>query len=501
MLMNSMHKTCPACRKHSDLVIPSRTFYAHGTPGKEQVKARYLLNLSQKPCKHFSRSAPHRRWCPFGNECRFSHQVNGTRYIFSPFELERIRQERERSTIQRDAQTILGNVMMDARFLLDEQEAYVWDLIHGMIDDEDDMRERQPYEDLFGRPLFDFREAFERELGIFDDDDDDERDFDSEEDDEDDEDESIPDLVEDVGSDDDASDDDDGLPALVSDSEEMPTLVSDSEEMPTLVSDSEEMPALVSDSEEMPALVSDDENLPELISDPADDPDLSDLPDLIPDAWTREDWGPSHVDNTDTRPQVVISNTNSPTPRPQTSNPRATFTPRVIPNRRNPSDSLPQSPFADISSPRILFPITVSLPNFLPPRPTQQPLFPPTHSQHALPRTSQPSLRNTFGAPPAQSQRRFSHPQHTPPPGRRRPHPPRSRAPDFRQPQQFASRRARQPARPPPDPLSAWVDDDAGSATTDGETSERERQRTGEDRGINGLRWDSRANDLSFFDS
>jgi len=60
----------------------------------------------------------------------------------------------------------------------------------------------------------------------------------------------------------------------------------------------------------------------------------------------------------------------------------------------------------------------------------------------------------------------------------------------------------RQGARPPPmtDELSALVDDDR-SATTDGEISERERQRAGDDRGINGLHWDSRVNDLSFFDS
>ena len=476
--MSSMHKTCPSCRIHSNYIIPSRAFHAHGTPGKEEVKARYLLNLSLKPCRHFTRSPPYRRSCPFGNECLFAHQVYGKRYTFSPFELERIREQREQNTIERDARTILGNVMMDARFLLDEQDAYVWDLIHGMIDDEDDMRERQPYEDLFGRPLFDFSDAFERELGIFDDeDDDDDRHFDSEEDDDED---SIPDLVED--GDVYASDADDGIPELVS----------DSEEMPQLVDDSEETPALVSDSEDRPALVSDDDELPELISDPTDD-----RPDLFPDAWTRTDWGPTHVDNADTRPRVVINNTNNPTSRPQTSNQRARFTPRVIPSRRNVLDSLSQTPLANIFPPSILGPIAISLPTFPPSRPTQRPLFPPTH--HALPRTPQPSLRNTFGAPPAQSQRRFSHPQHTPPPGRRRPHPPRSRAPDFRQPQQLASRRARQPARPPPDPLSAWVDDDAGSATTDGETSERERQRTGEDTGINGLRWDSRANDLSYF--
>jgi len=355
---------------------------------------------------------------------------------------------------------------MDPSFYLDELEL---DLFYGIMDGEEEMTVRHPYFDIFGPPIWTPDE-------IYDDDyeDDEELEVDDEE-------ETLPELI-----------DDDCFP-----------LADRDDDIPVHVGDDDAMPALVSDSEEIPEWLTDDDSLPDLVSDPDDDPDVPQLPDLrnlVLDPWTREDWGPSHVDAANTSPRVLINSqqSNSTTSVTATSSP--SFVPRVIPD----VDVTSRIPSSDMFPARSHPPLTVSGPEFLPrSRLPSDPAFSP-RTESTRPRSPQarPSLRNTFGVPVAQTQRRFSHPQHTPPPGRRRPHPPRSRAADFTHSEQLAMRYPRQRARPLPmtDELSALVDDDR-SATTDGEASERERPRAGEDRGINGLHWDSRVNDLSFFDS
>jgi hypothetical protein len=199
-----MHKTCPTCRKHSDYIIPSKTFYAHGTPGKDLVKKTYLANLAQQPCRYFN--APRRNpSCPFGNDCHFAHIRDGSRYTFSEYELEVIRERSEQSRVQRDARTIMGNAM-DDESEVGRNEAYIMALIHGLID-EDEMREA-----LWYHGNYDYYDEEDESDGWEDEDDEDDDDTVPELiDDEDDDDDDVPDLV------DDDEDDDDGVPDLVDD--------------------------------------------------------------------------------------------------------------------------------------------------------------------------------------------------------------------------------------------------------------------------------------------
>jgi len=58
---------CPACRKPSDFLIPSKTFCV----GEEKMRivAAYKNNLASKPCKHFNGIGT----CPFGRDCIYAH--------------------------------------------------------------------------------------------------------------------------------------------------------------------------------------------------------------------------------------------------------------------------------------------------------------------------------------------------------------------------------------------------------------------------------------------
>ena len=132
----SMHKTCPTCRTHSKYVIPSNVFYPHSTPEKQAEIDKYLSNTAKIPCRHFSRS-PRSRFCPFGNECHYAHNVNGTRYVFSPAELARQRQLRERRAMQQQTEAMLEGFMnQDAMWGTEENEAFVWDILHGLMEHE-----------------------------------------------------------------------------------------------------------------------------------------------------------------------------------------------------------------------------------------------------------------------------------------------------------------------------------------------------------------------------
>ena len=484
-----MHKTCPTCRTHSKYVVPSNVFYAHSTPEKQAEIDKYLSNTAKIPCRHFGRSSLGSRFCPFGNECHYAHNVNGTRYVFSHAELARQREQRERRAIQQQTAAMLEGLMnQQATWGADENEAFVWDILHGLMEHE----HIHHFEDeLFGR----------RGQWWSDDEDDDEDYEDEEDEDEDDDDydededsDELPDLMD---------DDDDSLPDLIDDEDEIPDLVEDiPDDLPLLVDD--DLPPLVDDfPDDLPSLVDDD--LPPLVDDDhttmADDelPSLvDDIPDripelveincasgLVPNPRTREDWGPTNAQNDESnrQPQISInghtltstrSTRQSTNPTPPANNPR----PASNPGRPNtlPSVSLP--PVEDIGW-------------------ISRGVVP------ASPNQSQPEehpARGPVEAIPSSRIRRFTHPQHIPPPGPRRPRPPRSRTRDTSRPR-YIPRNAPRPPLPPPDEYT-WDDED-GTNTTDGEASERERQRMrdSEERGINARNWDSRASDLSYFRS
>lgn len=472
-----MHKTCPVCRTHSTYIVPSSVFYAHATPEKKREIDKYLSNTARIPCRHFSHCPPHVLSCPFGNECHYAHNVNGTRYIFSPAELARMREQRElRAAQQQTAAMLEGLMAQEGAWGPEENEAFVWDILHGLMEHE---HLHHIEDELFGRrgPWWSDDEDDDEDYEEEEEDDEDEEDSDNFDEDEDSD--ELPDLI-----DDDDGDEDD-LPDLIDDENDIP---------PDLVDDIPgDLPALVDD--DLPPLVDDDhttladEDLPSWVGDIPDDlPSLVDIyPPRFSNPRTREDWGPTNAqtDVSNRHPQISINGHTLTSPHrthqavrtnPLPDNPRSITNPR---RRHNPpSVYLPR--FEGVPS------ISRTVAPMPPPLPQTQPT---PHSIHV-----------PAGTTPASRFRRFTPPQHTPPPGPRRPRPPRSRTRDTSRPRYVPRNGLRAP--PPPPDEYAWDDDD-GTNTTDGEVSERERQRTrdSEERGINARNWDSRASDLSYFRS
>ena len=229
------------------------------------------------------------------------------------------------------------------------------------------------------------------------------------------------------------------MPGLVSDSEEeMPPLVDDTDRdpIPSLVSEDEHdgMPELVSDDNTPPPLVSHDDGRPPLLSDHEEDPR---------DAWTRDDWGPNP--QTISRPHGILN-----------TDPNS-FRLEII-----------QGP-------------SVAYSYF-------QQAMAPSQSSWA------PRSRNI----PSSARIRVSPPRHIPPPGRRRPRPPRVRQ-DLSRPRYVPRSNPRPPVPPEDNP---WAEDGNTTNTeTDGEVSERERlrMRLSEELGIHSPTWVSRNQDLRFF--
>ena|SRR6266496_3156091 len=120
-----MHKKCPVCRKQSHLMIPSNTFYEHSTPQKQAETQKYLSNMSKIPCHHFTQSPTYARFCPFGNECYYAHNVKGRRYIFTTEELTRMRVYREQRAIVRNAEARLEELMTQITILRMNEEVFV----------------------------------------------------------------------------------------------------------------------------------------------------------------------------------------------------------------------------------------------------------------------------------------------------------------------------------------------------------------------------------------
>ena len=112
-----MHKKCPVCRKQSDLMIPSNIFYDHSTPQKQAEIQKYLSNMSKISCRHFIQSQTYARYCPFGNECHYAHNVRGRRYIFTTEELTRMRVFREKRAILRNVQARVEELMAQINIL------------------------------------------------------------------------------------------------------------------------------------------------------------------------------------------------------------------------------------------------------------------------------------------------------------------------------------------------------------------------------------------------
>lgn len=311
-----------------------------------------------------------------------------------------------------------GLLATDEVFGMDDNEAFVLDILRGLIEHEEEVS--GGLHRHFGGP--DYIYGFDEEE--FGDDSDDYVPFEDENEDED--------------------DDEDDLPDLVDDNDEEPL------DLPPLSDD--DLPPLVDDD--------DSDNMPELVGDDEDSP---------PDARTREGWDPTDAQNdaSNHQPQIQINGRRAQTNHtPRNTRPRnePAFTTRINPPTPGPTPRVTRSMFQATEQ-----------------RHFSLPAAPPSPASGVNPR-----------------HRRFSPPQHTPPPGPRRPRPPHSRYRDTSRPRPPA-RGAHQPAFR--DEI-AWDDDD-GTTETDGEISEREKQRRreSEERGINARNWASRSSDLSLFRS
>jgi len=449
-----MNKTCPNCRKPTEYVIPSDTYHAHDTPGKAAELKHYLTSCAKIPCSNFTKSPSWARACPAGNKCLYAHLVNGNKYTFTDRELAKMEQQRRRRLERRQQEMMFGELLQGGSAMA---VADIWHIIGGMMGQDE----------RTGNTLGGFGPNFSGDLWDDDDEDEDYQDEDEEDDDGyfDDEEDDVLNFV---------GDGEDEMPALVSD-DELPELVSDCEEMPALVSD-DDLPDLVSDDEgpPVPDLVSDSDDVPELVSDDDGLPDLVSKQDerrgSIPYSGTRAERRPTNA-------QSNVANRRShvaPSGQPPSSTRPAW----------GPTDAQQDSP----NRPRVSLNSTSQTPNPTP-RVSYRILDPP-------PISAIPGVTPNAVLP---NRRHFSPPQHTPPPGPRRPRPPRSRG-----------ARHHETSRPrgPPHPRATstndevtWDDDENVTTETESEISEREKKRARErdERGINARNWDSRASDLSFF--
>lgn len=471
-----MHKTCPVCRKHSDYVIPSPKFHAHNTPSKQSELNKYLASTAKIPCRHFTRSSPSNRFCPFGNDCHYSHDVHGRQYQFSEAQLRRIRERKERPREIRYDPDGLDRFSEDlAAGRYPPPQSIPWN-IWRRDGDESDMDDL-PFHHIFGSGWVEYDE--EQEYWFHDTVDSDiDEDQDEDEDDDDDDDDDLlgfgsgmadigraferafrQGFGEDFAGDD--GDDGDDYGSDVIDGFEREIMINIPSDMPDLVndSDSDNMPALINDSDDsdddMPDLVSDDNDtdsgsgMPDLLSDSDSPPDLiSDPEQDYPDPWTRTDWGPTNIQSIPPPPSAA--------------------------HRSNLTINHPHDP-AHRGRP----PPTISLRMFQP-----------------LPTPSDPSTTRGISS---SARLRGSPPRHIPPPGRRRPRPPRVRRDHSRPRYTPRSMGSRAPARED----NPWAEDEVNTTETEGEMSERERVRVrlSEESGIHSPTWNSRSQDLRYFNN
>ncbi|KAI5837869.1 hypothetical protein DFP73DRAFT_531574 [Morchella snyderi] len=88
--LHKTSKTCPLCRVRSKFIVPSSVLPTANS--KEIIVQRYLEKLTTIPCRYFhdSLKTRPRPFCPFGNDCHYSHDA----YTFSERELTSHRRSR-----------------------------------------------------------------------------------------------------------------------------------------------------------------------------------------------------------------------------------------------------------------------------------------------------------------------------------------------------------------------------------------------------------------------
>ena len=81
----------PVCRQTAESVIPSSTFIPLGDD-RAQVLSHYKSRCTETPCKYFERSKSENiRRCPYLNNCRFEHVVDGQKFTFTPRDIRRLK--------------------------------------------------------------------------------------------------------------------------------------------------------------------------------------------------------------------------------------------------------------------------------------------------------------------------------------------------------------------------------------------------------------------------
>lgn len=78
---------CPLCRTVSHIIVPAN--FAPSAKQCEIIVQTFIKRCSSQPCRWFERannlhiaSVLH-PWCPAYNDCYFSHEINGRRFIFT----------------------------------------------------------------------------------------------------------------------------------------------------------------------------------------------------------------------------------------------------------------------------------------------------------------------------------------------------------------------------------------------------------------------------------
>lgn len=88
-------RSCPTCRKHSDYVVPSRTFPS-SEEQKEIIVKEYKDKLAGIPCRRFQQTQ-RLGSCPFGSDCFYAHlDENGNDVKALDSTMQELSRERER---------------------------------------------------------------------------------------------------------------------------------------------------------------------------------------------------------------------------------------------------------------------------------------------------------------------------------------------------------------------------------------------------------------------
>jgi len=85
---NTIVRSCPECRIHSDFIVPSST-WVEEPEDREKLVSAYRANMKSKQCKYMKSGDVNE--CPFGNKCFYKHQLPNGEIVEgeSPHELRR----------------------------------------------------------------------------------------------------------------------------------------------------------------------------------------------------------------------------------------------------------------------------------------------------------------------------------------------------------------------------------------------------------------------------